>query len=219
MEARPKQSCYASQVYRRDFVDASLEEAPSTPGMKYRSASIHLLQITYSVNIGAPSLRHYSPDAPVTLVEPRATTRGSSTERQVTSDASSEPASGSECGTKDWVAAVSLAARREVGALLRALGDGQRVALLKTTCAVGTPVGPLARGAVDDPRVFQYCLGCMGDPISAARELFAALRLADAEVGVCAVVVEGLMEEAEGLAVMNRLRKAATRVVQVDDMS
>ncbi|MEW5306626.1 MAG: hypothetical protein WDW36_009080 [Sanguina aurantia] len=39
------------QVYRRDFVDAALEAAPTTPGMKYR---------------------HYSPDAQVVLIDPRA---------------------------------------------------------------------------------------------------------------------------------------------------
>lgn len=36
------------QVYRKDFVDKALEEAPTTPGMKYR---------------------HYSPDAPVVLID------------------------------------------------------------------------------------------------------------------------------------------------------
>ncbi|MEW5316566.1 MAG: hypothetical protein WDW38_007933 [Sanguina aurantia] len=39
------------QVYRRDFVDAALEAAPTTPGMKYR---------------------HYSPDAQVILIDPQA---------------------------------------------------------------------------------------------------------------------------------------------------
>ncbi len=47
-----------------------------------------------------------------------------------------------------------------------------------------------------------------------ARGLFAALRLAD-EMRVSAVVVEGVADRDEGAAVMNRLRKAASRVVQV----
>ena len=111
-----------------------------------------------------------------------------------------------------------------------------RVALLRTTAPPGTPSGLvavasgglLAAGMVAgsgqapdlDPsdlgphRVIEYVLGCLGDSGSVARELFAALRLAD-ELGVAAVVVEGVGEEDEGMAVMNRLRKAASRVVQL----
>jgi L-threonylcarbamoyladenylate synthase len=43
-----------------------------------------------------------------------------------------------------------------------------------------------------------------------------ALRLMD-EKGVGAVVVEGVMEEEEGLAIMNRVRKAASRIVVLTD--
>jgi L-threonylcarbamoyladenylate synthase len=55
-------------------------------------------------------------------------------------------------------------------------------------------------------------LGDLAHPAEVGRQLFRALRLMD-EQGVGAVVVEGVMEEDEGLAIMNRLRKAASRVV------
>ena len=48
-----------------------------------------------------------------------------------------------------------------------------------------------------------------GSPSDVARGLFAALRQSDT-IGVEAIVVEGVTEEREGMAVMNRLRKAAS---------
>lgn len=64
------------------------------------------------------------------------------------------------------------------------------------------------------PQLLEYCLGSLEQPALVARELFGALRAAD-EAGADAIVVEGVGESHEGLAVMNRLRKAASRVVAV----
>ena len=61
--------------------------------------------------------------------------------------------------------------------------------------------------------VLEFVLGSCEQPVVVARELFRALRMVD-EAGVQAVVVEGVRDCDEGLAVMNRLRKAATRVVR-----
>ena len=188
-----------SQVYRRDFEDSDLEQAPTTPGMKYR---------------------HYSPDALVILIDPACW-------RSVSSSGGGPAESLAE--------AVQRQARAEVEALLLEPGGG-RVALLRTTAPPGTPSGLVAvasgellaagmvTGSVQSldldpldlapPRVIGYVLGCLGDTGSVARALFAALRLAD-ELGVAAVVGEGVGEEDEGMAVMNRLRKAASRVVQL----
>jgi L-threonylcarbamoyladenylate synthase len=52
------------------------------------------------------------------------------------------------------------------------------------------------------------------EPEAVARELFKGLRALD-ELGLDAIVVEGIPEAREGAAVMNRLRKAAVRVVPV----
>lgn len=166
--------------------------------------------------------RHYSPDALVILIDPacwRDRVNGTS----------------SGGGAESLAEAVQRQARAEVQTLLLEAGGG-RVALLRTTAPPGTPSGLVAAAsgllkvgmdagsgqALDPdpsdlqqpPRVIEYVLGCLGDAGSVARELFAALRLAD-ELGVAAIVVEGVAEEDEGMAVMNRLRKAASRLVQL----
>jgi L-threonylcarbamoyladenylate synthase len=60
-------------------------------------------------------------------------------------------------------------------------------------------------------RVVEMSLGG-GDAAQVARGLFAALREVD-KLQVQVVVVEGMREENEGMAVMNRLRKAASLIV------
>jgi L-threonylcarbamoyladenylate synthase len=62
--------------------------------------------------------------------------------------------------------------------------------------------------------IFSYCLGSVSRPGDVARQLFKALRDAD-DAGVDAIVVEGLENSREGMAVMNRLRKAATHLVSL----
>eukprot|EP00877_Chromochloris_zofingiensis_P001702 jgi/Chrzof1/11532/UNPLg00466.t1 len=62
-------------------------------------------------------------------------------------------------------------------------------------------------------KVLEYNLGNLWCPHVVARELFTALRAADA-AHADMIVVEGVFDEGEGAAVMNRLRKAATKVVQ-----
>ena len=61
------------------------------------------------------------------------------------------------------------------------------------------------------PTIEELSLGTSGAEIS--RGLFAALRELD-ERGVAVIHVEGIGEEEEGLAVMNRLRKAAGEIVR-----
>ncbi|GLC38584.1 hypothetical protein PLESTB_001742000 [Pleodorina starrii] len=61
---------------------------------------------------------------------------------------------------------------------------------------------------------YEYVLGHVSRPAEVASELFAALRHMD-EVGVAVIVVEGVRDTGAGVAVMNRLRKAASRVVAV----
>ncbi|GFH21372.1 L-threonylcarbamoyladenylate synthase [Haematococcus lacustris] len=73
--------------------------------------------------------------------------------------------------------------------------------------------GPVASGA-SEVEVVEYCLGDIAQPAVVAQHLFLALRRMDEE-GVREVLVEGVQEGDEGLAVMNRLRKAATRVEAV----
>ncbi|MCX8195831.1 MAG: L-threonylcarbamoyladenylate synthase [Acidilobaceae archaeon] len=57
-------------------------------------------------------------------------------------------------------------------------------------------------------------LGSRKDPFSVARALFDALRRVD-ELGVDAAVAEGFEERGLGLAIMNRLRRASSRRVEL----
>ena len=120
--------------------------------------------------------------------------------------------------------AIHRSALAQVRQQLVASGVGRRlVALLRTTAAPGAAitlasldgsafegVGGSDSSSSDD--VIELVLGCWGDSESVARRLFSALRRAD-ELRVAAIVVEGIAEDGAGMAVMNRLRKAASRVV------
>jgi hypothetical protein len=113
-------------------------------------------------------------------------------------------------------------------AALRAVKEQQqrhgraRVALLRTTLPVGTPVGWQQQSWAQEGGGGssgeaagchrEYCLGPMADPAQVGRALFAALRAAEAE-GADAIVAEGVADAGGGAAVMNRLRKAAASVV------
>ncbi|RGB41304.1 DHBP synthase RibB-like alpha/beta domain-containing protein [Rhizophagus diaphanus] len=60
--------------------------------------------------------------------------------------------------------------------------------------------------------IIEYTLGDSMHPEQIAKELFKGLRHLD-ECNVDCIIVEGIPEEEEGLAVMNRLRKAASRII------
>ena len=208
------------QVYSKHFQDKSLEQAPTTPGMKYR---------------------HYSPDAPVILIDPAGwrDCEGGSTSAGSTGSTGSSGSSGYTVVDGDLMAeAVRRSALSEVRQLVVSLGaSGGRVALLRTTAVLGTVVGlvpvdnkttdngddgtsgfsTMSRGnsasvSSSSVEVVEVVLGCRGDSESVAREMFSALRRMD-ELRVAAIVVEGVAEEGAGMAVMNRLRKAASRLV------
>ena len=92
--------------------------------------------------------------------------------------------------------------------------DGRPTGVLDGLCAPPA-VGGAEASDVHRVEVVEYVLGSLDNPATVARELFVALRLAD-ELGVGAVVVEGVLDTDEGLAVMNRLRKAASSVVRLE---
>eukprot|EP01121_Diplochlamys_sp_Union-15-3_P018429 TRINITY_DN6697_c0_g2_i1.p1 TRINITY_DN6697_c0_g2~~TRINITY_DN6697_c0_g2_i1.p1 ORF type:complete len:231 (-),score=41.80 TRINITY_DN6697_c0_g2_i1:96-788(-) len=59
-----------------------------------------------------------------------------------------------------------------------------------------------------------YNLGDEDNPAAVAHGLFVALRVLD-KVGVDKIVIEAIEEKNEGLAVMNRIKKAATEIIYV----
>ncbi|KAI9202348.1 DHBP synthase RibB-like alpha/beta domain-containing protein [Polychytrium aggregatum] len=84
------------------------------------------------------------------------------------------------------------------------------IGVLRTWFAAGDTEG----GFRYDGNVAELALGAESDPHKVAQELFKGLRELE-ERKVAYIFVEGIGEKGEGLAVMNRLRKAASTVVSV----
>lgn len=136
------------QVYKRDFVDSKMEQAPTTPGMKYR---------------------HYSPNCKVVLAEFE--------------------------GSLD-------------NQLQKIDCEYQKVSLDEPQF----PVGVLLAHDENAQHIYplQMNLGSSSKDIASA--IFSKLRDMESK-GVSTVIVQGISESEEGLAVMNRLRKAASKVI------
>ncbi|KAJ8326949.1 hypothetical protein BDV3_000083 [Batrachochytrium dendrobatidis] len=154
-------------IYNTHFVDKGLEEAPTTPGMKYR---------------------HYTPNAEVVLIEIGA----NAIKLDETNCVDPECIRKQRCLVKIQVEQ-ALATRKE-----------------------GTRVGVLRAGSTIDKydvckEAVEIHLGATAEEI--ARNLFKGLR--DLEQHYCAcIIVEGIPDVGHGLAVMNRIRKASTHIIQ-----
>ncbi|KAI0082460.1 translation factor [Panus rudis PR-1116 ss-1] len=145
-------------VHKRDYRDEAMEQAPTTPGMKYR---------------------HYSPTAPVVLLSK--------------SLPSSEPVS-----PPSLVASII---SRYQAALIGLLAPSD---------------SSLAKQLLNVPGVqWRYHpLGPLEQPSVTAQRLFDGLLTLD-NAGVDVILIEEIQEEREGLAVMNRVRKAAGEILAV----
>ncbi|KAJ7460685.1 DHBP synthase RibB-like alpha/beta domain-containing protein [Mycena latifolia] len=145
-------------VHRRDYRDAAMEAAPTTPGMKYR---------------------HYSPAVPLYLLY-----------------TASEPPDGAETLDADSFLAS-----------LRATGDAKspvKVGILTPSDSrLGTCNLP-----TDGLEWSRFLLGPTAEPSVTAHLLFDGLLTLEQQ-GVDLILIEEVQEEREGLAVMNRVKKAA----------
>lgn len=190
------------RVYGRDIArQQAFEAAPTTPGMKYR---------------------HYSPTSPVVLLVTK---------------------SGNELGgLPDWQSALSaqvkeLHAARDTSSTLRiglmllvdsplarsvfhqhASPSIQQWLSNEQECqdeAQYSPLGPQV--SLDSATTLQpYSLGTLSNPSLAARRLFAGLRVLDQGAAkVDLILIESVADTGIGLAVMNRVLKAAGEVVHV----
>lgn len=142
-------------VHRRDFQDKTIENAPTTPGMKYR---------------------HYSPSVPVTLI-----------------CTSSSPPQGTN----------PLA----VSAFLESLVNTHD----EVKIGVMAPSDSKLWGFLVPKEGLhwrRYDLGPSSDPSVTAHRLFDGLLTLEKE-GVHLILIEEVKEDREGLAIMNRVRKAA----------
>ncbi|GJJ77421.1 L-threonylcarbamoyladenylate synthase [Entomortierella parvispora] len=139
--------------------------------------------------------RHYSPEAEVVLVEYGAS-----------SDVGSK--------TSDATTAQYSVILKEIDRLKK---EGKRrFGILRTSFSLTAPL--ISRESSSSlpesqPReVIEFPLGQGSKPEDVARELFKGLRYLDGQKVDC-IFVEGISEDDEGLAVMNRLRKAASRTI------
>ena len=165
-------------VHKRDFVLGRREEdAPTTPGMKYR---------------------HYAPGVPVTLLYTATAT--SSTDGK--GKGAGEGGSG-------------IAPRRlAMDAFFREMerGASGRLGLMAQD---DSPL--LARARLDGARWLTFSLGESAEPARAAQRLFEGL-LGLEEQGVERIFVQEVAEEREGLAFMNRVKKAAGTSLRIVDV-
>ncbi|GJJ16254.1 hypothetical protein Clacol_010550 [Clathrus columnatus] len=159
-------------VHRRDFRDEGLENAPTTPGMKYR---------------------HYSPSIPVVLlltsIPPENQTALSLPETFSIILSSYPPNSPVKIGL-----------------------------LTPSDSPLSSLPSRLKRYAEVELNWDYFPLGTVDEPSLTAQRLFDGLLTLERN-GVDLIIVEGVEEAREGLAVMNRVRKAAGEVhwVAVDE--
>ncbi|KAI8329731.1 DHBP synthase RibB-like alpha/beta domain-containing protein [Chlamydoabsidia padenii] len=176
------------QVYRKHFVDQALELAPTTPGMKYR---------------------HYSPEAMVILIEEEEEKdNNDNTNTNNNKDTlQQQQQQQQQRSTFDTVW------RHELTQLLK---DGigiQKVGIL-TTVPEGGKLQWRETTTKDGIEYVSLQMGRQGHPDEVARGMFKGLREMDTSA-VDVIFVQGVSESNEGMAVMNRLRKAATKTILV----
>lgn len=168
----------------RDYKDEQQEAAPSTPGMKYR---------------------HYAPRSPVYLLMQRSTAGADSN-----LGAEKVPSVGEAIAS--ILTQIPCAAVRERGepgtravkvGLLSCLDSPLTAVLAALECE-----GSDRAGSRVQVEWIRHALGGLGEPSVTAHVLFDRLISLDQE-GVDVILVEGIEETREGLAVMNRVRKAA----------
>jgi L-threonylcarbamoyladenylate synthase len=178
-------------VHRRDFRDAEIESAPTTPGMKYR---------------------HYAPSVPVILLQ---TVKPSASEITL----QPEPLAVALRALLDHISrpsSPSPSSRALNGSTRKALKIGLLAPEDSTLSThVESTVSSLSEELHISHKVAFHALGRLSDPAETAHRLFDGLLTLEEE-GADMILIEGIEEEREGLAVMNRVRKAASEVRWID---
>ncbi|GAA5810458.1 hypothetical protein MFLAVUS_003879 [Mucor flavus] len=157
------------QVYKKHFVDTELEQAPTTPGMKYR---------------------HYSPEAKVILIDRK-------------NELDSKFNDKFERALRDQVEII-----QNTGVIV------SKVGILRTTQDGETAIWETNTTLSNNIKCLSLQMGRSGHPEEVARGMFKGLRHLD-QSDVDLIFVEGISEDREGMAVMNRLRKAASITIEV----
>lgn len=102
---------------------------------------------------------------------------------------------------------ISVAIRSEIEKLAEAGQQGLKVGVLQT----GDDYRNVDR---DDVQIITKQMGRASHPEEVAKAMFVAIRELDSQ-GVDYIFIEGISEDREGMAVMNRLRKAASTIIQL----
>ncbi|KAF9198239.1 hypothetical protein BGZ49_001008 [Haplosporangium sp. Z 27] len=166
------------QIYKKHFTDAAMEQAPTTPGMKYR---------------------HYSPEAEVVLVE------------YISTSDNNKATTGQYGLILKEIEKLKKEGKKRFGILRTSFSSP---ATKQPTATTNSDQNNGSR-ALDGEEIIEFPLGQGSKPEDVARELFRGLRFLDTQNVDC-IFVEGISEEDEGLAVMNRVRKAASRTISPD---
>ncbi|PSS35491.1 hypothetical protein PHLCEN_2v1646 [Hermanssonia centrifuga] len=149
-------------VHRRDYRDDAMEEAPTTPGMKYR---------------------HYSPAVPVILMYTSSVSPPDARRSSISSLIHSLKSRATQSG----VVKVGILTPSD-SPILDMLPDISGIEYLRY------PLGPIADAAITAQRLFDGFLTLERD-------------------GVDFILIEEIEEEREGLAIMNRVKKAASESI------
>ncbi|KAF9354669.1 hypothetical protein BGX26_007506 [Mortierella sp. AD094] len=183
------------QIYKKHFTDAAMEQAPTTPGMKYR---------------------HYSPEAEVVLVEYISPEDSSLSSAASSSSSSSNSTTGQYSLILKEIEKLKKEGKKRFG-ILRTSFTSPTVTQSTTNSNQinGNGSAGHVNGTLDSEDIIEFPLGQGSKPDDVARELFRGLRFLDTQNVDC-IFVEGISEEEEGLAVMNRVRKAASRTISSD---
>ncbi|KAF8913844.1 YwlC protein [Gymnopilus junonius] len=151
-------------VHKRDYADEKIENAPTTPGMKYR---------------------HYSPSVPVTLLLTLPESSGTIPSTDLSSYVSS--------------------LRRET----TVEGELKVGVLAPTDSKLWGQLQP-----IDGVTWSRFPLGPLAEPSLIAHTLFDGLLSLEKD-GVHLILIEEVEEDREGLAIMNRVRKAASHSIRI----
>lgn len=209
------------QVYSRDFTDKALEANPTTPGMKYRhyspAAPVLLLDPSSAfqqlqVMCGNMHEEEHKQAAMQRLQQAMVVETQGLLQQLQQQKQPVRVVLLSTCSCSALTPAAEVAPGW-TGDSLQQLQAAQWSGMHLPRAACDAHGGEVQRSAAVTGSGFQlleYVLGNLQRPEAVAKELFGALRAAD-DVGCNVVVVQGVLPVGTGMAVMNRLQKAASQ--------
>lgn len=193
------------RVYGRDIArEKTFEAAPTTPGMKYR---------------------HYSPTAPVVLLVAKQAGSGDESSWHKVILEHLEELRAAKGGAETLKIGIMLLVDSPLAKhvlqphqspkLTSWLASEQKTSE-QAESATSDALGPLLSLSDNHATLQPFSLGSLRTPSLAARRLFAGLRILDQEPhAVDLIMIESVADTGIGLAVMNRVNKAAGQIVQV----